>query len=115
MREIIKQPFANIESEWEKVKRAIQKDSKEVLGYAKRATPVEWLTAEKINLVEERRKLKSKQRGNPQTAKHHNYLCGDFKRKAKKDRESVYKVYVKRSKRLDSIIKHILSMKLSDG
>ena len=51
MRETIKQPFANIESEWEKVKRAIWKDSKEMLGYAKRAIPVQGLSAETINLA----------------------------------------------------------------
>ena len=60
MREIIKQPFTNVEIEWEKIKRAMQKTSKEMLGFAKRATPVEWLTAEMINLVEEKRELKSK-------------------------------------------------------
>ena len=59
-REIIKQPFANIESQWEKIKRAIQEASKETLGYGKRAAPVEWLTEEMVNTVEEGRKLKSK-------------------------------------------------------
>lgn len=38
-----------------------------MLGYAKRATTlVEWVTAEMINLANERRKIKSKWRGNPQ-------------------------------------------------
>ena len=86
MREIIKQLFTNIESEWEKIERAIQEASKKTLGYLKRATPVELLTAETINLVEERRKLKSKQRGNPQAAKH-NCLFREIKTRAKKDRE----------------------------
>ena len=53
MREIIKQSFTNIESKWEKIKRAIQEASKERLSCAKRATSVERLTAEVINLVEE--------------------------------------------------------------
>ena len=60
MREIIKQPFTTIESEWEKINKAIQEASKEMLSYVKRETPVEWLTAETINLAEDRRKLKSK-------------------------------------------------------
>ena len=40
--------------------KSYKEASKEMLGYAKRATPVEWLTAEMINLAEERRKVKSK-------------------------------------------------------
>ena len=58
MRKIIKQSFTNIESKWEKIKRAIQEASKEMLGYAKRATPVEWLTAEMINLVGRKKETK---------------------------------------------------------
>ena len=41
MKEIIKQPFTNLENEWEKIKRAIQEASKEILGYVKRAKPIE--------------------------------------------------------------------------
>ena len=51
----MKQAFTDIESEREKIKRAIQEASKEMPGYAKRSTPVEWLTAETIHLTEERR------------------------------------------------------------
>ena len=72
MREIIKQPFTNIESEWKKIKRVTQE-----------AILVEGLIAEVINLVGERRKPKNKRRGNPQAAKHHNYLYREVKKKSK--------------------------------
>ena len=58
-----------------------------MLGYAKRAKPVEWLTVETNNPAEERRKLKSKKGGILQTTKHHNYLWREIKRQAKKNRE----------------------------
>lgn len=96
MREIIKQPYTNIESKWENIKRAVQEASKEMMDHAQRATPVEWLTADAINLEDERRKWKSKWRDNPQAAKHHNYPCREVKRRAKKDRElySYVSVYI---------------------
>ena len=40
-----------------------------MLGYAKRATLVELVTAEMVNLANEIRKIKSKWRVNPQAAK----------------------------------------------
>ena len=86
-----------------------------MLGYAKGATPVEWLTAETINLAEERRKLKSKRRGNPQAAKHHSYLCRKVKRRAKKDRALYKQGLCKKVKEARLHKKnHILSTKLSD-
>lgn len=50
----------NVEIKWEKIKRDIQEAAKQMLGFSKKATSVEWLTAEMIILVEERRKLKRK-------------------------------------------------------
>lgn len=77
----------------------------------KKGNTRERLTAETINLEEERRKLKSKQRSNPQAATHYNYLCREVKWRAKKDRE----LYIQRSEKGHTPFMETdnLSMKLS--
>lgn len=87
MEEIMKQPIVDVESEWKKFKGVIQEVSKKILGYEEKTKTVEWLTPETIHLAEERRKLKNRRKENPQIAKHHNYLCREVKRRAKKDKE----------------------------
>ena len=80
---------------------------KEDICYAKRTTPVEC----KDDQSGRRKKEAKKQTEGQTTGIKTPQLCREMQRRIE---SCVYKVYAKRSKRLDSIIKHILFTKLSD-
>jgi len=82
-------PPETVGEHWSKVKDIIVDTSLKVLGRKPGRQREKWLSSNTFQMMEERRRFKSLRKGNPEMAKHHNYLlCMAVKRSAKKDKEA---------------------------
>ena len=85
-------PPETVGEHWSKVKDIIVDTSLKVLGRKPGRQREKWLSSNTFQMMEERRRFKSLRKGNPEMAKHHNYLlCMAVKRSAKKDKEAYIK------------------------
>jgi len=76
-----------VEECWCRIKSILQSTAIETLAFAKRKQPEVWFTESTIKLTEERRKYMGLRSMSTGFSKHHNYLCREVKRSARRDKE----------------------------
>jgi hypothetical protein len=78
----------NIEDAWRDVKENFVNTAKEVIGLSKPSRAACWLSTETEQLAKNRREAKKDRHKNQMAAKHHNFLCRQVRKSAKKDQEA---------------------------
>jgi exonuclease III len=85
--EALEQGRKDVEEQWSDIKLILQSTAADALGYKKGSPNQAWITDTTLRLADERRKYKGLRNTSAEAAKHHNYLCREVRKSARKDRE----------------------------
>jgi len=89
--EILSDKRTGTEMKWNSIKEHFTQVAEDKIGKIAKRNSRSWLTDKTLDVAEQRRIAKSKRKESGEAKKHHNYLCREVKRLAKKDKEAFIK------------------------